>query len=95
MNPMNPLLRRPLPAEPPAAHRVLSNPNRAASNRAAAAPTPSHEAVGHILLCNVFLRYRVHLPPVLRGTSLVVEAGSKLALCGRTGSGKSSVLGAL
>mmetsp|Transcript_12477 Transcript_12477/g.34024 ORF Transcript_12477/g.34024 Transcript_12477/m.34024 type:complete len:439 (-) Transcript_12477:773-2089(-) len=51
--------------------------------------------LGRIELRSVVLRYRVHLPPVLRGVTLTIAAGTKIALCGRTGSGKSSMLGAL
>lgn len=41
------------------------------------------------------MRYRIHLPAVLSAVSLRVPACSKVAICGRTGSGKSSLLGAL
>ena len=41
------------------------------------------------------LRYRLHRPLVLRGISLEAPAGSKVAVCGRTGSGKSSLFGAI
>lgn len=44
---------------------------------------------------NVKLRYQPELPQVLSGFSLVVQPGCKVALCGRTGAGKSSVLNAL
>lgn len=44
---------------------------------------------------NVFSRYRPGLPFVLKGLSLEVASGEKVALVGRTGSGKSSFMLAL
>jgi ATP-binding cassette subfamily C (CFTR/MRP) protein 1 len=41
------------------------------------------------------MRYRPHLPPVLRGVSFRVAHGEKVGVVGRTGAGKSSVLLAL
>ncbi|CAE8595207.1 unnamed protein product [Polarella glacialis] len=42
-------------------------------------------------LIDIHLRYQPNLPPVLKGLSLTVWAGEKLAVCGRTGSGKSTL----
>ena len=53
---------------------------------------PSH---GALEVSNLKLRYRPELPLVLKGLTFSVEAGTKLALVGRTGSGKSSFLLAL
>jgi ABC-type multidrug transport system fused ATPase/permease subunit len=44
---------------------------------------------------NVWLQYRPELPPVLKGISFQVEAGERLGIIGRTGSGKSSLIQAL
>ncbi|XRB10181.1 ABC transporter [Pycnococcus provasolii] len=41
------------------------------------------------------MRYRMDLPAVLRGVNLDIPAGSRLAVVGRTGSGKSSLAAAL
>ena len=41
------------------------------------------------------LRYRLQRPLVLRGVSFDVAPGQKVAVCGRTGSGKSSLFAAL
>eukprot|EP00930_Biecheleria_cincta_P035016 TRINITY_DN24126_c0_g1_i1.p1 TRINITY_DN24126_c0_g1~~TRINITY_DN24126_c0_g1_i1.p1 ORF type:complete len:1366 (+),score=195.29 TRINITY_DN24126_c0_g1_i1:71-4168(+) len=43
----------------------------------------------------VALRYRLCRPLVLRGVSLRIEDQAKVAFCGRTGCGKSSLFGAL
>ena len=53
---------------------------------------PSH---GSLEVSNLKLRYRPELPLVLKGLTFSVEGGTKLALVGRTGSGKSSFLLAL
>ena len=42
-----------------------------------------------------WMRYRMDLPAVLRGVNLDIPAGSRLAVVGRTGSGKSSLAAAL
>jgi ABC-type multidrug transport system fused ATPase/permease subunit len=44
---------------------------------------------------NIFAKYRPNLPYVLRGLSLKIKNKEKVALVGRTGSGKSSFLLAL
>jgi len=41
------------------------------------------------------MQYKFHLPPVLRGLSLEIPPGAKVAICGRTGCGKSSMFGAI
>eukprot|EP00747_Dinoflagellata_sp_TGD_P022917 gnl/TRDRNA2_/TRDRNA2_129420_c0_seq1.p1 gnl/TRDRNA2_/TRDRNA2_129420_c0~~gnl/TRDRNA2_/TRDRNA2_129420_c0_seq1.p1 ORF type:complete len:417 (-),score=73.29 gnl/TRDRNA2_/TRDRNA2_129420_c0_seq1:131-1381(-) len=46
---------------------------------------------GTLELVNVHLRYKAELPLVLRGLSLRVEQGQKVGVCGRTGSGKSTL----
>mmetsp|Transcript_49540 Transcript_49540/g.115997 ORF Transcript_49540/g.115997 Transcript_49540/m.115997 type:complete len:822 (-) Transcript_49540:12-2477(-) len=50
---------------------------------------------GDLSLRNVWLRYRPDRPPVLRGISLHLPHGRKVALCGRTGCGKSSLFAAI
>ncbi|EKX39672.1 hypothetical protein GUITHDRAFT_76208 [Guillardia theta CCMP2712] len=50
---------------------------------------------GEIVFDNVSLRYEFDKPRVLRGLNLRVRAGTKVALCGRTGCGKSSLFAAL
>jgi len=50
---------------------------------------------GAIVFRDVAMRYHPDLPLVLRGLSLQIQAGSKFAVVGRTGSGKSSMLACL
>lgn len=47
---------------------------------------------GEIELRNVSARYRPNLPLVLKGVSLHIQAGERVGVCGRTGSGKSTML---
>jgi len=58
-------------------------------------PRKEWHARGHLKFENVKMRYALHRPLVLRGLSFEVEAGTKVALCGRTGCGKSSTLGTI
>lgn len=50
---------------------------------------------GAISLRGIVLGYAVHMPSALSGIDLEISSGSKVALCGRTGCGKSSLLGVL
>lgn len=47
---------------------------------------------GGIEFKDVTMRYRPELDPALRGVSFSVQAGEKLGIVGRTGSGKSSII---
>ena len=47
---------------------------------------------GGVEFQNLRLRYREELPMVLHGINLKIPAGTSLGICGRTGSGKSSLL---
>ena len=50
---------------------------------------------GKLELKNLTMRYRPDLEPALRNISLNIDAGAKVAVVGRTGAGKSSLLLAL
>ena len=47
--------------------------------------------MGRIELMNVGFQYDPHTPPVLKGISVRIRPGQKVALVGRTGSGKSTL----
>jgi ABC-type multidrug transport system fused ATPase/permease subunit len=50
---------------------------------------------GALAFRDVAARYRPELEPVLRGVSFEVAGGERVGICGRTGSGKSSLMLAL
>jgi len=58
-------------------------------------PPAQWPANGAINFEKLEMRYRDELPLVLKGVSFDVQAGHKVGICGRTGSGKSSLLVAL
>ena len=60
-------------------------------------PPPNWPAQGRISIENLFASYSStgDNEYVLRGVSLDIPAGSKIAICGRSGSGKSSLLGCM
>ncbi len=50
---------------------------------------------GSINFKNVYLNYRPNLPFVLKDISFEIKPNEKIGICGRTGSGKSTIMGAL
>ncbi|XP_078175998.1 ABC transporter C family member 2-like [Carex rostrata] len=58
-------------------------------------PPPGWPSAGVIEFKEVWLRYRLELPPVLHGISFRIEGSEKVGIVGRTGAGKSSMLNAL
>ncbi|KAJ6976843.1 ABC transporter C family member 10-like [Populus alba x Populus x berolinensis] len=52
-------------------------------------------AVGKVDICDLQIRYRPGTPLVLRGISCTFEGGHKIGIVGRTGSGKTTLIGAL
>jgi ABC-type multidrug transport system fused ATPase/permease subunit len=50
---------------------------------------------GGIELKNLVCTYRVDLPPVIIDVSVTIKAGERVGIVGRTGSGKSTLIGAL
>ena len=61
----------------------------------AAALPHSWPAKGLLEVSDLRMRYRPSLPLVLKDVAFVAAAGEKLGICGRTGSGKSSLFLAL
>ncbi|KAK0627622.1 P-loop containing nucleoside triphosphate hydrolase protein [Immersiella caudata] len=55
-------------------------------------PPPGWPTAGAITLSNITASYSPSLPPTLNSLSLSIPPGSHVAICGRTGSGKSSTL---
>jgi ABC-type multidrug transport system fused ATPase/permease subunit len=55
-------------------------------------PPPTWPSEGRLVFRNVSSGYSMTSQPVLRNISLTVDTGTKLGICGRTGSGKSSLV---
>ncbi|KAL5708889.1 Multidrug resistance-associated protein 7 [Ranunculus cassubicifolius] len=58
-------------------------------------PTPDWPTVGRVEILDLKIRYRPDTPLVLRGISCIFEGGQKIGIIGRTGSGKTTLIGAL
>lgn len=56
---------------------------------------PGWPSAGAVRFSGVRMRYRQDLPPALRDVSFSIEAGQKVGVVGRTGSGKTSLIAAL
>ncbi|OAA60152.1 ABC transporter, transmembrane domain, type 1 [Cordyceps fumosorosea ARSEF 2679] len=55
-------------------------------------PPPNWPRVGNIEFKNVVASYKETGPSVLKGLTLSIKAGEKVAICGRSGSGKTSLI---
>ncbi|RHY61547.1 hypothetical protein DYB30_010590, partial [Aphanomyces astaci] len=64
-------------------------------NASAVAPPTTWPSVGSIEFKSFSMRYRPNLDLVLTDVSFEVVGGEKVGICGRTGSGKSSLMAAL
>ncbi|XP_057483470.1 ABC transporter C family member 10-like isoform X2 [Actinidia eriantha] len=58
-------------------------------------PALNWPSIGKVEICDLKVRYRPNAPLVLRGISCVFEGGHKIGIVGRTGSGKTTLIGAL
>ncbi|XVF50927.1 hypothetical protein PTKIN_Ptkin04bG0142900 [Pterospermum kingtungense] len=58
-------------------------------------PPSNWPAVGKVDICDLQIRYRSDAPLVLRGISCTFQGGHKIGIVGRTGSGKTTLIGAL
>ncbi|XP_073110612.1 ABC transporter C family member 10 isoform X2 [Elaeis guineensis] len=72
-------------------HVSSEAPEVVESNR----PAPDWPAVGRVELQDLKIRYRPDAPLVLHGISCTFEGGHKIGIVGRTGSGKTTLIGAL
>ncbi|XP_042480944.1 ABC transporter C family member 10-like [Macadamia integrifolia] len=58
-------------------------------------PPPSWPSVGKVEIHDLKIRYRPDTPLVLSGVSCTFEGGHKIGIVGRTGSGKTTLIGSL
>ncbi|XP_057547950.1 ABC transporter C family member 10-like isoform X2 [Amaranthus tricolor] len=58
-------------------------------------PPINWPSVGKVDINNLTIRYRPDTPLVLKGISCIFEGGDKIGIVGRTGSGKTTIIGAL
>ncbi|XP_064970651.1 ABC transporter C family member 10-like isoform X1 [Musa acuminata AAA Group] len=58
-------------------------------------PPPNWPVVGRVVLQDLKIRYRPDTPLILKGINCTFEGGHKIGIVGRTGSGKSTLIGAL
>ncbi|KAJ3194117.1 hypothetical protein HK101_003453 [Irineochytrium annulatum] len=72
-----------------------SLPQEASSQVKATEPPPGWPDKGKIEIKSLEMRYRDGLPLVLKGIDITIAAGEKVAVVGRTGAGKSSIILAL
>ncbi len=75
--------------------RVLDDENNGSGNVIASVTNQDWPRKGSIKIDNLIVRYRADLPPTLKGLSINIEAGQKVAIVGRTGAGKSSLIAAI
>jgi ABC-type multidrug transport system fused ATPase/permease subunit len=98
---MNEYLRLPIEqgAALPGRARFETGHSRERGAQAASAPSAwdgSAEAqFARVEIEDLWMRYREDLPWVLQGVNLVIEPGERLAVVGKTGSGKTSLVQAL
>ena len=55
----------------------------------------SKDITGKVDIKNLVVRYSEDRPAVLKGIDISIAAGTKIAIVGRTGSGKSTIMSAL
>ena len=65
------------------------------SSSSKASLAPAWPTRGAISLSDLKVRYAQDLPDVLHGVSLEIAGGAKIGVCGRTGSGKSSLVSSI
>lgn len=98
MERMNEYLRLPLEAGaklPAAARFHTGQPKESSHPQKRPSPRVSAQPGVPVEVRDLWLRYRQDLPPVLKGVTLQIRAGERLAVVGKTGSGKTSLVQAL
>lgn len=74
---------------------AFSLPQEAPYQKSETKPPKEWPIAGYIQFNDVSMRYRDNLPLVLKNLNFGVYPGEKLGICGRTGAGKSSIMGGL
>jgi len=69
--------------------------NTGSENTGREEPSPDWPTNGSIQFQNVTISHSSSLPPIIEGFELDIEPGSKVAICGRTGSGKTTLANSL
>lgn len=75
--------------------RVLQYTNLDQEPKPSKTPPSTWPQRGHIELCGMSLRYDKNEPPILINLNIDIQPGWKVGIVGRTGAGKSSLIGAL
>uniref|UniRef100_A0A803MKY1 ABC transmembrane type-1 domain-containing protein n=1 Tax=Chenopodium quinoa TaxID=63459 RepID=A0A803MKY1_CHEQI len=76
-------------------HQYIDIPSEALEFINDSRPHQNWPYVGKVVVHNLQIRYRPDTPLVLKGISCIIEGGDKIGVVGRTGSGKTTLIGAL
>ncbi|KAG2609544.1 hypothetical protein PVAP13_4KG049200 [Panicum virgatum] len=76
-------------------NQYMDIPSEAAETIEENRPSPDWPQAGRVELRDLKIRYRQDAPLVLHGITCTFEGGDKIGIVGRTGSGKTTLIGAL
>ncbi|CAN6190896.1 unnamed protein product [Urochloa humidicola] len=76
-------------------NQYMDIPSEAAETIEENQPSPDWPQVGRVEIRDLKIRYRQDAPLVLHGITCTFEGGDKIGIVGRTGSGKTTLIGAL
>uniref|UniRef100_A0A803MIK1 ABC transporter domain-containing protein n=1 Tax=Chenopodium quinoa TaxID=63459 RepID=A0A803MIK1_CHEQI len=76
-------------------HRCMDIPSEALEVINDSRPPKNWPSVGKVVVHNLQIRYRPNTPLVLKGINCMIEGGDKIGVVGMTGSGKTTLIGAL
>ncbi|KAK8454994.1 hypothetical protein SEVIR_4G064300v4 [Setaria viridis] len=76
-------------------NQYMDIPSEAAESIEENRPSPDWPQAGRVELRDLKIRYRQDAPLVLHGITCTFEGGDKIGIVGRTGSGKTTLIGAL